>query len=299
MNFLFLFLNIMCWTVAPVGIKWLSRYFDMHTQNFYRYLGASIFILIMAKITDPLPRREIPRNIKNVLVPAVFMAASQILWVSGIYISGAALTMFIANIDLLFIILFSYFIFQDEKKKIRTSRFKTGVVMVLFGIGGIILGRGKIFAGGIGWGIFFIFLSRITWALYVVTLKLVISNTPALISSSLAITLATVFLFPVCLGWGSLNKICDMPFWVNVILFGSGIIGIGLGQALFHRNIKKIGAVITSSVMLSTPLFVLILAYFLLGEKFTLFQFLSGLLILIGCYIILPLAQKVPYRTAG
>lgn len=297
MNYLFLILNVLVWGMSPVLIKWLSRYFDIHTQNFYRFLAAGISLSLMARINYPGPWSRALKKLGLFVWPAIFVVATQVLWVSGIYLSKASVAMLMGKLDLIFIILFSYLIFHDERKVVKSKRFKLGVILALIGVTGVTLGQGRV-SGGIGWGMVFIFLSRITWALYAVSVKITTAKFSSIISSALVMSIGGVFLFPVSLRWGHLSQLVSTPFWVGVLLFASGIICIGVGQGLFHRNIQKMGTVITSSFILSTPLVTLILAYLILGEKLTLFQILSGLLILTGCYIILPSYPKTSYPTA-
>lgn len=297
MNYLFLILNVLVWSISPVLIKWLSRYFDIHTQNFYRFLAAGISLSLMARINYPGPWSTALKKLRSFLWPAIFVIATQILWVSGIYLSKASLAVLMGKLDLIFIILFSCLIFHDERKVVKSNRFKLGVILALIGVTGVTLGQGRV-SVEIGWGMVLIFLSRITWALYTVTVKITTAKFPSIISSALVMSIGSAFLFPVGLRWGHLRQLLETPFWVGVLLFASGIICIGVGQGLFHRNVQKIGTVITSSFILSTPLLTLVFAYLLLGERLTLFQILSGLLIMTGCYIILPSYPKISYPTA-
>jgi drug/metabolite transporter (DMT)-like permease len=295
MNYLFLFLNVLTWGLAPVLIKWLSRYFDIHTQNFYRFLAAGISLSFTAWINYPGPWSRALKKLGSFVWPAIFVVATQVLWVSGIYLSKASLAMLMGKLDVFFIILFSYFIFHDERKVVKSNRFKIGVIMALIGVIGVTVGQGKV-SVGMGWGMVMIFLSRVTWALYAVTVKITTSKFPSIISSALVMSIGSVFLFPIGLGWGHLGQLGQTSFWVLVLLFASGIVCIGVGQGLFHRNIQKMGTVITSSFILSTPLVTLVLAYLILGEKLTFFQIVSGLLILAGCYIILPSNPRTSYN---
>jgi len=294
MNYIFLILNVIAWAIAPILIKWLSRYFDVHTQNFYRYLGASIFLFIVARSIYPVPWSKAVKKLKIFLLPAICIVATQILWVSGIYLSKAALAVLLGKLHLLFIILFSYLIFHDEREVVRSPRFKIAVILILIGVTGAILGRDEIMSLEIGWGIVLIVLSCITWAFYSIAVKITTVKVTPLVSSSLAIAIATIFLLPAGLSCGNLNQLSEAPFLAIVVLFGSGILGVGIGQALFYRNIKNVGTVITTSFILSTPIISLVFAYFILGEKLTLLQILAGAFILAGCYIMLPLTKKVP-----
>lgn len=296
MNYLFLVLNVLCWSIVPIMIKWLGSYFDIHTQNFYRYLAAGIFLFILARSIYPVSWSGAVKRLKTFLLPAVFMVTTQVLWVAGIYRSNASLAVILGKMDLIFIILFSYFIFRDEREVIRSARFKIAVIIIFIGMVGVVLGQSREMVLEMGLGMLLIFLACISWALYTISVKIATNNVIPLISSSLVVALATVFLFPVALTLGNLKGLSEIPLQGIMVLLASGILGVGIGQVLFYLNVKNVGTVITSSFILSTPILSLIFAYFILGEKLTLIQILSGLLILAGCYIILPLVRKIPYR---
>jgi len=71
----------------------------------------------------------------------------------------------------------------------------------------------------------------------------------------------------------------------------SGIIPIALAHVIFYASIKRIGTTIPSLVLLLTPFSVLALSNAIFGEKLSLGQWFSGLVLIVGAGLAL-WAQK-------
>ena len=72
-----------------------------------------------------------------------------------------------------------------------------------------------------------------------------------------------------------------------MLLALSGLVGVGLGQALFYRSMPKLGVALSSSLSLLIPLLSGLLSLALLGERFSALQSGGGLLLLSGCYTVI------------
>jgi drug/metabolite transporter (DMT)-like permease len=101
-------------------------------------------------------------------------------------------------------------------------------------------------------------------------------------------------------GMGALSSIKSLSVWLIIILFSSGIIGIGAGVVLYLVCIKRFGIVTTSMLNLSTPFFTVLFAFIVLNETINLKQFIFGIILLIGSVLIVKstfkhkLPEKIP-----
>ena len=71
-----------------------------------------------------------------------------------------------------------------------------------------------------------------------------------------------------------------MP-WISVVV--SGITGIAVSHVMYYTAMKRIGATIPSMAMLVTPFTVLALSRVVFGESLNAFQWIFGLVLLVGC----------------
>jgi drug/metabolite transporter (DMT)-like permease len=72
-----------------------------------------------------------------------------------------------------------------------------------------------------------------------------------------------------------------------MLLFGSGVISIGIGHWLYYIGIRELGAAPAQSALLLCPLGTMLISGALIGETFRLEQILSGAVLLGGAFMAL------------
>jgi drug/metabolite transporter (DMT)-like permease len=80
--------------------------------------------------------------------------------------------------------------------------------------------------------------------------------------------------------------------WTNFVLFGSGVLAIGVGHWLYYVGIRDLGAAPAQSALLLCPLGTMLLSSALFGETFRTGQLLAGAVLLCGAF--LALAARPP-----
>ena len=92
--------------------------------------------------------------------------------------------------------------------------------------------------------------------------------------------------------FGDIGKVASVSTGKLAILFGSGILGVGIGNVFYYHAIKHVGTSIASVFFLLLPLSVGVIAFFVLGETVTVVQIACGAVLVFGCWIVTKLAKK-------
>ena len=91
---------------------------------------------------------------------------------------------------------------------------------------------------------------------------------------------------------GEPSKINVIPINILVLIAVSAFIGINVAHVLFCVALKHIRVTISYSVSLFSAFFTAILSYLIYDEKFILFQWFAGSLIIIGGLITMHRPEK-------
>ena len=279
------------WIWPPIFIKYLGSYFDDFTQNFYRYLSAVVFLLSFSLINYRDEFIKALGNLRQFILPTLLVCIFQTLWVRGIGLLEPGVVALLHRSNVLFVVLFSFLLFEDERRIIKSKYFVAGSLMAIAGVAGIIVGRYGVRFGNSDLGVVLILLCGIGWALYLITVKKIVRKVNTLVSVSIIFSLATPFFLIGSLFFGDIGAVLETPVLVNVLLFVSGICCVGIANAFNYRSIKLIGTAISSSFILITPFFTAILSYYIFGETFTFWQIISGVVLIMGCIMLLRSAR--------
>ena len=287
------------WIWPTIIIKFLSPYFDGHTQNFYRYLAA---VGVLVPLNLICFRTEFMRSLKNIrqfLLPVFLVFTFQTLWVKGIYLLEPAMVALISRSHVLFVAFLSFVMFADERKVIGSRYFAAGSLMAVLGVTGVIVGKSNFQLGDPDAGVLIILLGAITWALYLIAVKRIVRNTDTLVAVSVIFCLALPLFFLASLLFGNIGSIIEASAGVNAILFMSGIFCVGIANAFNYKSIKILGTAVSANFVLITPFFTAIASYYIFGETLGLRQIVSGVVLVTGCILLLRSTGVMTFRRSS
>ncbi len=228
------------------------------------------------------------KNIKLFIPLALIVFSFQISWVAGIFLLTPAIAALISKSSILFIMLFSYILFQDERRIIKSRIFIFGTLLAILGVVGVIIGGGNVQnLGGFNFGVVLVLIGSLFWALYIIAIKCKLRTVDSFVLASIIFTLTVPLFFIAALFFGDLGAIGRAPAGMTVLLFLSGAFCVGIAHAFNNRSIKLIGATVSSNFVLVTPFFTGIFSHLILGETLTHFQILSGVVLIAGCAMLI------------
>ncbi|MCK4423382.1 MAG: DMT family transporter [Candidatus Omnitrophica bacterium] len=275
------------WIWPPIVIKTLSSYFDNFTQNFYRFLAASIVLTIFNLVYHKEEFLKEIKNIKKYILPAIIIFSFQLIWVVGLSTLTPTIGILIGRSSILFIAVFSFIFFKDERNIIKSKFFISGALLAVIGVIGVIASKSRIYLKDFNIGAAAILSAAILWAVYIMVIKKRVKQTEPLVAAGIILSLSVPLFFIASLFWGSLSAVTDVSAGINIILFVSGIFCVGVANAFNFKSIKIIGAALSSTFILITPFFTAIASYFIFKEILNIQQILFGIILITGCGLLL------------
>ncbi len=286
------------WSWPNVMIRMLKDDFDVFTQSFFRYAAASVFLFIVGFIFSRKKILDAAGNLKILLIPALIMAVHQIFFTAGVCMTSAVVSSLMGRLNAIIIPVLSFIFYEDERKVVGNKFFIIGALLAFAGVIGVILGRDT--SSGVSefnMGTVFIVLGTLGWSIYAVYIKKLVRTIDPLAIIAFVSLISVILFLPVVLVVGDIGKITRVSTGKLILLFGSGILGVGIGNVFYYHAIKHIGTSIASIFFLLLPLSVGVIAFFTLGEVLTIAQIISGVVLMSGCWIVTRLAKKTRSQT--
>jgi drug/metabolite transporter (DMT)-like permease len=280
------------WSWPGVMIRMLRTDFDVFTQSFFRYVAASVFLFAVGLIFTRRKLQDGAGNLKMLLIPALIMAAHQMFFTAGIFMTSAVVSSLMGRLNAIIIPVLSCIFYEDERRVVGNRNFLMGAFLALLGVGGVILGRGAMNVDGFNLGTVFVMLGTLGWSVYAVYIKKVLRSIDPLAIIAFVSLLSVLAFLPVVLIFGDIGRIAYVSMGKRMVLFGSGILGVGIGNVFYYHAVRHVGTSISSVFFLLLPLSVGVIAFLVLGETLTVVQIVSGTVLIFGCFIVVRLARK-------
>jgi drug/metabolite transporter (DMT)-like permease len=278
--------------------------FTPHALNFYRYASAAAVILSLALLVR---RRDFLPVLRRAWVPLVLgtmLAVFQAIWVYGVYLVPASYGGLVVRSTMIFSLIMSYFMFAEERRHIRSGGFMVVAVLGLLSVVGICVLdkdfklRDPSIAGQhllAGTAIFL--LSSLLWSVYEVTIRKVARRTSPLHTFALTVLVATALLAIPALLEGRMGVMWDpgvSDCKVQLAVFSSGALCIGVTNALYFQSLRRIGVAYSSLADLAAPFLTGLFAWLVLGDE----EKLSAGQWILGAALVAGLGYMV-WRTSG
>ncbi len=280
------------WAWPTIFIKMLARDFDIFTQSFYRYLASAAFLGALAILLMRDDLGKAADRIRLLVLPAILVSLFQVTSVAGVYMTNASLASLVNRMSIAFIVLFSYALFESERRVMRSGYFVLANVLIAAGVFGLVLGASEVNLE-FNLGVLVTVVSAFFWAAYIVNVKQIVNDFEALAAMPVVHLLASAIFLPIVLLFGDITRVTSVGWGTNLLLVGSGIICVGLGNVTNYAAIRHLGTTLPANIMTFKPLLTVVFAYLIMNEVLTAAQILSGMLLLLGCWVMI---RKVAVR---
>ncbi len=269
------------WSIGPIYIKLLSHHLDFWTQNAVRYGVASLFwlpFLIYWIYAGRFNRRIWVLGV----VPAVANVVMQSFWALAFYHVNPAFMSLLVKSSVLWVALFSIFLFRSERALLRSWRFWAGMALSVVGVFGVVTARSDFAVEGSFVGIVIASAAAFFWAIYTVSVKYFCHDIDARQSFGVVSLYTTAGLLVLAVLFGDMGECADLTFKPISWILISSVVAIALSHVMYYSGIKRIGATIPALILLASPFTVLSISHFVLGETLTMTQVLFGLVLIGG-----------------
>ena len=273
--------TLICWSSAPIFIKYLTGYLDLWTQNLLRYVAACLFWLPF--LLAEARAGKLPRIVwKRALLPFIPNIITQNLWAAAFYYINPVFASLLSMTAFLWVIILSVIFFADERGLLGKRLFRLSIRLSIAGLAGVMFFHPAFTHSYTIIGIAIILLYGFIWGLYAVAVKVSFRGIDSRIGFSVVSIYTVIALFILTFFMGRPGKCLEMPVsgWASVII--SGITGIALGHVLYYVSIRRLGSTTPSLVQLAQPFIVVVISYFIFGESLNVLQWVFGIVLVAG-----------------
>lgn len=278
--------GIFCYASVPLFLRYFTKYLDAWTVNSIRYTcGAMVWFMFCVTMLRQKP--ELRSVLFAAIVPSIVNICGQILWAFIPYYVEAPVMAFGVRMSFVFTIIFSIFLFRDERPLLRNFFFWAGVVICIAGF--ITMYKpSNIVATNIRLiGMILTLLTAIFWGLYAVTVKRYVIHYPAVLAFGVISFYTAICLDILAIIFGKVEAVRNLDVFKIILLISSGIIGIAIAHVLSYTAIARLGAIVTTGVGMVSPFITSIGGYILLGEFLSVSRWLGGVMIICGAVLLL------------
>jgi len=273
--------TLICWSSAPIFIKYLTGYLDLWTQNLLRYGAACLFWLPFLFITAK--KGQLPKAVwKRALLPFIPNIITQNLWAAAFYYIDPGFASLLSTTAFLWVIILSVIFFANERQHLSNRLFRLSIILSLVGLMGVMFFHPAFTRSYTIIGIAMIILYGLIWGLYAVAVKVAFRGIDSRTGFSVVSIYTVVALFILTMFMGQPSKCLVMPFggWAAIVI--SGVTGIALGHVFYYISIRRLGATTPSLVQLAQPFIVVVISYFVFSERLSVPQLFFGVILVAG-----------------
>ena len=279
---------VLIWSTPPVFQYWLSGPFDAWAQNFYRYVaGFATMVPFLLWMAWRSPRGLTRSEWLGCAVAAVPNVVHQVAQTMAVVLLLPGVYALLGRISVIITAVLVVVFFADERWIARSAKFQLGTLLALAGVAGLVWTP----AGGFGElpvrGLWLALCAATGWAAYGVLVKKFTARSGPTLGFGVVSFFTALFLLPLMLLFGDAASIFRADAWTNFVLFGSGMLAVGIGHWLYYIGIRELGAAPAQSALLLCPLGTMLLSSALFGETFRFEQIAAGAILLLGAFLAL------------
>ena len=253
LGFALALLTALLWGLLPIGLKVALTELDAWTITWCRFAGAMLTMGLLLVLRGQMPRAEVFDKTTRgwLLVGSLGLSGNYVLYVLGLSYASPAATQVVMQIAPLLLLVFGMFFFHERFSRLQWLGFGT----LVFGLIVFFNRRlPELLHPSDGWslGILLIVFSAISWAIYGVFQKKLLSKLNSAQILFLVYAVATVVLLPTA-RFGALMTLHRPALLALLFGIANTVVAYGaFGLALEVWEVSRV-----SSVVAAAPLFTL------------------------------------------
>ncbi|OAX48724.1 DMT family transporter [Paenibacillus sp. AD87] len=287
--YMLLFISILSISISSILIK--SSETPTSVAGMYRLF---ITVILMLPFVPWKSLRNLKMSKKDwsvVLLAGLFLGLHFLFWMESLVHTSVASSMVILSLQPLFVMVGSYFIFKERANMVTILCMVTALAgSVIIAWGDIGVSREALIGDGLS------LLGTIAVSAYMLAGQKVSHKIDANVYSVIVFFLAG----SVLLIYSLFNHISLTGYntsdWMYFLLLA--IIPTIFGQLLINLLLKSLGATTLSVGIIGEPVLAIILAFVFLGEIISLFQFIGGMMTVLGMGVYF-WAKSLRYTTSN
>ena len=279
---------------------YLLRYYDVWSQNFYRYSVACLAIapFVAFRLRCGGPRLDL-RAFALCLIPSLPNVVHQIAQTVSLFYIGPGVYAIFTRSSVIMTALLALIFFPEERHILRRWQFQVGTLLGLVGAVGVFWFQpGTDTAHVAIRGLLIAFVATTCWALYGVLVKRPSARLGPIRSFGLVSLITSTLLFPLTCAFGNVATPLQVNWIVNLILVVSAVTCITTAHVLYYVAIQEIGVALAQTLQLLCPLGALLLSAWIFHERLTVAQTCSAAILLFGAFLAMRVKPMAATETA-
>ncbi|HUT23398.1 MAG TPA: DMT family transporter [Sumerlaeia bacterium] len=284
--------TILLWAVNPLFMKYFTGYYDVWTQNAFRYSCAAAGLLGFSALTN---RRGLRLNRSQwgklclVAAPNVFMQISFAGMYYFIYPSVASL---VGRINIFIVGFLSFLLFRDERRVIRSRGFLVGSALSLAGVVVVILAqdpatleRLEVSQRTFWIGIAVVVANAFFGGLYTLAIKRLVRDVDPVVSFTHVSWMTALALIGLMAAVGRPSDLWRQPATPLLFMVLTAVGSILIAHTAYYAALRHIKAVVTVSLMQLIPVGTCAISAFWYGDRLSPLQIAGGGAVLGGAWL--------------
>lgn len=283
-----LFLALVSWAQAPVFIRFLREAYEPFSMAFVRYGSGAVALVIVSLMFYRAEFLRLLRDPRPVLGIAILNTFQQYTWTAGCYGASATMAQVITMLSLVFIVLFSFIFFHEERAVIRSPFYLFGSALCLLGAVAVLTKDPASLRPVFDRSSLLLLTTAVAWAIYRVWSKhIVMTWHPIPMFTVLALLTSLGFLLLTFVAGRPTDLVNADPKLTFIALF-SGIMPIAVAHPSFNHAQKNLGSAFCTSIGNLTPLLTYVFAILVLDdESFLLSQWVGAITLIGGAFLVI------------
>jgi len=284
-----LLLTALFWGGTFIVARVITQNVDASCAAFLRFAIAVVFLLVLTWwIEGSLPGLKPRQFVGVVLLGLTGVSAYNIFFLKGLQTIHASRAALIVATSPIFITIFSTYFFKERLTLLKFA----GILLSVTGAI-VVISKGKlgeVFAESISVGELYIFGCVLSWVVYSLVGKALMSELSPLVAVSYSAVFGVIFLFIPAYLQGLFSKLptYSLTDWFGIAYLG--VFGTVIGFVWYYEGLRKIGPTRAALFINFVPVSAVVLAFFILNERITSSLLIGGVLVVSGVY----LTNKVP-----
>ena len=266
------------WGLIPSLIKISLSTFDVYSIPFIRFILATLSLTLFYKLRGGKIRSAFKPNLK-IMGAGLFLSINYILYTLGVDYTSASATGLLIQFQMVVLVLLAAIFLRE-----RIGLWKVAFIFIVIAGFYLIFWEGKsvgvVFRSLSSLGNLFILISGLLWGFYALLNKTLSSEMESMQILIPVFTIATIisgiFAIPRMRFTGEIS----ISSIISILVLG--IICTGVNFTLLAEGLKRINAITAGVLTNLSPLFGLLFAYLIVGERMNVFVFFSAILIITG-----------------
>jgi drug/metabolite transporter (DMT)-like permease len=272
------------WGGTFVAGRFLAKDVTPFSAAFLRFAVASAcLLLIVWKVEGRLPLLG-----KNQIIPVILLGMSgiftyNVFFFKGLKLIDAGRAALIISTNPILITLCSAYFFKEHLNFVKSI----GIAISVSGAM-IVISRGNLLDmlnGHLGIGEVYIFGAVISWVIFSLIGKAVLSDLSPLISVSYSSAVGAIALMIPALSEGMAKNIGQYSGMDWLSIFYLSIFGTVIGFIWYYQGIRSIGPTKAGLFINFVPISAIILAFLILNEPLTISLFIGAVFVSTGVYL--------------